>query len=389
MMEIVLALLVSLQGAAPARPGVVTGQILIRAGSPAAAVRVSAIPAPPPDARPEDGTQYYEARPPVSTVLTNSQGRYRLANIPPGRYHIVASMLGQATYYPATTDINRATVVTVAPDSTAESVDFTLLLPLGGRVKGRVTPAPGADMQQTAVLSGLKLQELLEMPVGRDGTFEFGYVPRGTYLLSLFPTPPGMASRVFQVGDEDVASLEFVLPPVRTVTGRIVVQNGPLPTARLAFSTGQSYVSASINPDLTFSTRLHAGSHRAELGGMPVGYSLLSVRVGSAGQSQGIVVGNTDVSGVVITVSAPRRLPSIHGQIMGVAAARLASARVQLTGPIIGSLEAPVRNDGSFEFAAVTPGRYSLRLPQVPEVTPIDVVAVGNDADVRVALSAR
>src|SRR6185369_4522457 len=123
--------------------------------------------------------------------------------------------------------------------------------PLGGRVRGHVSPAPG-EGQERAVLSGLKLQELLEMPVGKDGTFEFGYVPRGTYLLSFFPTPPGMPSRVFQVGDDDVASLEFVRPPVHTVSGKIVVQNGPLPTALLAFSTDQSYVNVPIRPDGSF-----------------------------------------------------------------------------------------------------------------------------------------
>src|SRR5215208_532864 len=117
MVGIALVVALLLQ-AAPATRGVVAGQIQIRQGSPAAAVRVSAIPAPPPEARPEEGIQYYEARPPVSTVLTNAQGRYRLGNIPPGRYYIVASMLGQATYYPGATEAFRATVVTVGAGAT-------------------------------------------------------------------------------------------------------------------------------------------------------------------------------------------------------------------------------------------------------------------------------
>ena len=57
--------LASLPAVAVPRVGVVTGLVLTRDGVPAAAVRVAAIPAPPADARPEDGTQYYEPPPPV------------------------------------------------------------------------------------------------------------------------------------------------------------------------------------------------------------------------------------------------------------------------------------------------------------------------------------
>src|SRR5262249_57296234 len=94
-----------------------------------------------------------------------------------------------------------------------------------------------------------------------------------------------------------------------------------------------------------------------------VGYYVTSVRAGSQDGTQGIVVGNADISNVVITVAAPRQLPKVRGQISGLPNARLSSTKVQLTGPIIGSLETGVRQDGSFEFAAVTPGRPSRTSP--------------------------
>src|ERR1043166_5249145 len=99
---LVIGLLLQAASAPAPRPGVVTGQVQTADGTPVVAVRIAAIPAPPPEARPEEGTQYYTAQPPVSTAMTNGQGRYRLANIPPGRYYIVAGLIGQATYYPAT-----------------------------------------------------------------------------------------------------------------------------------------------------------------------------------------------------------------------------------------------------------------------------------------------
>ncbi len=119
---------------------------------------------------------------------------------------------------------------------------------------------------------------------------------------------------------------------------------------------------------------------------MPGGYSVATVRVGSRDTAAGLVVGNGDVTGVVITVSAPAHLPRMHGNIAGLANTRLTSTKIELTGPIIGSLDTSPRQDGSFEFPALTPGMYRLRLPNVPEVAPVSVVVTWNDVDVKVTV---
>jgi hypothetical protein len=304
-----LALLLLLQGttATPARPGVVTGRLHTRDGGAAPAVRISALPAPPPNILPSDGQNYYASTAPASTTLTDTQGRYRLANLAPGRYFVVASTLGYSTFYPATTSADRATVITVGADSPVDGIDFTVLMPPGGRVTGRVDKPPLASVQEKAVLSGVSLGEVLESPVGVDGSFTFGHLPKGSYLLSLFPTTPGMPSRVFQVGETDTR-VDLVRPTLRTVTGRIVVQNGgPLPFVLLGFSTGVSYVTAQIAADGSFRTELQPARHTIELAGMPVGYSLASARIGAQDASQGVVVKAEDISGLVITVAPPGR----------------------------------------------------------------------------------
>jgi hypothetical protein len=101
---------------AAARPGtaVIEGQLKTVDGQPADAVRVSALAAPPLNVRPQDGIQYYLAPPPVRTVMTDRDGRYRLTNLPPGRYFVAAGIPGQDTYYPKAIDGYDATVVTVA-----------------------------------------------------------------------------------------------------------------------------------------------------------------------------------------------------------------------------------------------------------------------------------
>jgi hypothetical protein len=138
-----------------------------------------------------------------------------------------------------------------------------------------------------------------------------------------------------------------------------------LPNAILGFRAADTnYVAAMIKPDGTFATRLPAGHHQTDLGGMPVGYDLRSVRVGNADAAKGLTIGNGDVSNVVITVKAPKQLPRLRGRVTGAPA----NATAQITGPIVGSASAAIGADGSFEFPALVPGLYSLRIPQAPSL---------------------
>src|SRR6185369_2043829 len=115
-------------------------------------------------------------------------------------------------------------------------VDFTVFMPPGGRVSGRVNTPPG-NQREIAVLSALSLDDIIEAPVSADGSFEFGHLPKGSYFLSLFPAPPGMPSRAFTVGETDTR-VDLVRPTLRTVRGRVMVPTGPLPYSTLGFSTG-------------------------------------------------------------------------------------------------------------------------------------------------------
>jgi hypothetical protein len=81
-------------------------------------------------------------------------------------------------------------------------------------------------------------------------------------------------------------------------------------------------------------------------------------------------------------------LPKLRGKVVGVPAGSLTSARVELTGHIIGALQAPLQQDGSFEFAAVTPGSYRVRVPQVPSITPSVVVVGWEDTNIQIGTPA-
>jgi len=385
MMRALLPLLLLLQGTVPTtpRPGVVLGRLQTSAGGPAVAIRISAVPAPGPNIRPSDGQNYYSVTAPASTALTDANGVYRLANLAPGRYFIIARVFGYSTFYPDTTDADRATVVVVGSGAPVEGIDFTVILPPGGRVSGRVNTPP-ANGQEKAILSGLALADLLEAPVGADGSFTFGHLPKGSYLLSLFPAPPGMPSRAFTVGETDTR-VDLVRPTLRTIRGRVVVPAGPLPYGVLGFSTDTSYVGASINADGTFRVELQPARHDVVVAGLPSGYSLDSVRLGSQDVTTGLVVGADDISGLVVTVSPRARLPRLRGTIAGVPATTLADARVELTGRVVGALEARVQKNGAFEFPAVAPGTYLVRVPQIPNLTPSYVVVGWDDTNLQLS----
>lgn len=378
-----------LPAVATAQQSGITGQLQMSDGSPAAAVRVIAIAAPRDSIRPTDGQNYYQMQAPVRATLTNDAGRFDLPKLAPGRYYVVAGVQGHPTFYPSTTEIEDAAVVVVEAGETLAPLSFKLLTNPGARVRGRVSSPPSAQEPERAVLSGLNLGELIEAPVQADGGFEFGRVPPGAYFVTVFPEPPGVKLVAFNVATQDVSGIEVVRPPVRTVSGRITVERGPLPRSFLAFYNTQGMISGVIRPDGTFTTRLHAAQHTADLGGLPVGYAVSSVQQGSQDvTAKGFTVAGADITDLVINVRAPRQLPFLKGRITG-ATSIPAGARVTVSGPILTTAETPLNADGTFEFATLPPGLYVISVPQLPAFTARHLVVDSPGRDVQLPLTAR
>ena len=374
MQLLLISLLFLLQGT-PAASGVLAGRLRAIDGSPAVGVRVAAVAVPPASQTQEPGLVPLQYVPPpaalVRVALTDNLGRYRLESVPPGRYYILAGLVDAPSYYPASKNIAAATVVTVAPGSKAENMNFDLLWPLGIRVRGRIISngAPPAG-PMTATLSGSKVDEFLEVPVEANG-FEFVRVPPGSFSLSLFPPPPGFQPIGVTVVDKDVSGLDLVLPPTRTVTGRLAMEGGgPLPVGLLSFTTSFNQIAATVGADGSFKAVVHEARHLVEMGGLPVGYRVASVRVGSEDASKGLVVEKADVSGVVVTLAATRPFPRVSGRIAGLANRSGASA-VELRGRhLFLPLATPLQADGSFTFPKVLPGLYEVSVPGVAGFAP-------------------
>lgn len=378
MIATALALSLLLQGAPDIVPGAVTGHLSTVDGIPAVAVRVVAFAAPKGATTIADGMNYFDMSEPTDRTLTDNEGNFRLQEIVPGRYYILAGAKPNGTFYPGTDVLKDATIIDVEP-GVEKPLDFQLKHRLGGKVTGKINASMAALGPRTATITGQPLEELLEVPVKPDGTFEFGHLPPGNkYLVSLYPPTPGIASYPVTVAQADVSGIELTPLPTKKVTGRIVVKNGGIPYGILGFYTQKTYVTGKIEEDGTFSVDLHSTQHQIDFAGLPIGYSLASVKIGDRDVTQqGIVVGNADVSDVLITVNAPRHLATVKGKITGLPPARYAATGVVMTGPTYNRILADIEQTGTFQFDAVVPGSYKLSLNGVPEYAPITVVVDG------------
>jgi hypothetical protein len=371
--SIVLALMLLLQRTPYIPPGAVEGMLKSVDGAPASAVRVAAFPVPKGNGTPDDNLNYFEMVPATNTTLTDNDGHFAMMDLAPGRYYIIAGAQGYGTWFPGTTDLRKATIVTVTSNEVSGDLNFSLMQKFGAQLSGSVKADMALLGPRTATLIGGKLEDLIEVPVKPDGSYQFGYVPPGNYLVQMYPPTSGMPARRVTVGNESITGVELIPLPTQTVTGRIVTKRGPLPVGYLGFQTDETYVDSTIHPDGTFTVQLHAATHEPVMAGLPIGYSIASVRLGSMDVTKGITVGKSDISDVVITLDTPQQLAAIKGKVSGLAVSRYATTRVEIKGPItiIGSMQTTIREDGTFEFPAVTPGSYALSLTSVPEFTPL------------------
>jgi hypothetical protein len=294
-------------------------------------------------------------------------------DLPPARYYIMAGDSSQGSYYPGFADIRKSKIVTVQSNEIVDGLNFSMLTPYGGKVTGSVKADMATLGPRTATLTGPPLQDLLEVPVKPDGSFDFGHVPPSDNLiLSLYPPTSGISSVKVKVGNTDVSGEELIPLPTQEVTGRLVTKKGPIPYGMyLDFETAKNIAEATIHPDGTFTAQLHAATHQIDMAGLPVGYSVASVTVGGKDASAGIVVGNKPVSDIVVTLNVPQQFGSLSGKISGLDPARYVSTTVVLTGPIVSTLQVSVHPDGTFDFPVLVPGLYSLTLSPGPAMTPM------------------
>jgi len=87
------AVLIQLPTQAPLQTGVVSGVLRTDTAQPLSGIRVAAIVIPNPPQMPNPTA-------PSSVAVSDTNGRYRLENVPAGRYYIAAGPVDGLSYYP-------------------------------------------------------------------------------------------------------------------------------------------------------------------------------------------------------------------------------------------------------------------------------------------------
>lgn len=345
-------------GLSPSQMGAVTGR-LSRNAQPATGIRVTAMAIPEPGVRVSDAASF------ASIALTDTDGRYRLENIPPGRYYVTAGFLDVPTYYPGVASIDSAKAVTVEAGVTAERIDFTTASSVGVTVSGRVVSPPGQFVPANRRISlGGPQRPPPEATINADGTFEFSRVRPGNYSLRV----PSAAPATIVVGDTDIAGIEIPVP--FTVTGNVFVEGGgPLPNLSLSFVSakpGQEPQNVGLSPGGVFSSQLKEGEYRLAVSGVPTGYVLKSVTAGAVDLLADALMlsGPTPPAPISITlgVVSPSPWVKVRGKVSGPGfpqggpPSQLTLTSKAFLSPLKSSLDA----DGSFELPWVLPGEYTL-----------------------------
>jgi hypothetical protein len=271
---LISAMTVAAAAQTPPRNGTVSGRLLSRNGTPAAETRVVVLAtdktAPRRAVAPAGPPRAAQPEPQPTTTLigmatTDAMGRYRLENVPAGRYLIAAGPLDVLTFYPGVTNENESTVLTVVNGGMIEGLDFQLRTV---RVSGRASGPSGV---------GLRLGDGPGGPtalVEQDGSFMFRGVTPGTYRFG-----EGAIGGPLVVGDDDLTGVQVKTGPLMSFPVTVTVEGGgQVPSLRLRFEDGRPTESPvpfiETSGSGVFEVNIPDIQYRLVLPEIPAGFSL-------------------------------------------------------------------------------------------------------------------
>jgi len=230
------------------RQGVISGRVLDEAGEPAERVMVQAIPVRKSGA----GNGF------SGGTTTNDLGEFRLTKLAPGNYLLLASRPADRgellvdrvpgkpataeapTYFPGALEVTSASPVKVNPGEERTGAEIRLqrstVVRLSGRVTGEVPNGRGARVRiRSANESGPGRGGFMggggDGGIGPDGSFAFGNVRPGEYVLTVMSMDRGgpklLGKQTVMVGQQDVAGISVSAAAAPKVDGRIRADSEP------------------------------------------------------------------------------------------------------------------------------------------------------------------
>ena len=359
---ILLALLLTQTATRPQRveSGVVTGQLRGPAGTPAIGVRVAATAVP--DANAQGGNAL------VSLAETDSSGRYRLENVPPGRYYIQAGFIDSPSYYPGVSSVGSATSILVTAGATVDGMDFTMSRPAGVRVSGRVPLTLNPRPASIRLLGGIvPMNGPNAAPIAADGTFEFLRVAPGTYTLMVTPPTAALPNVQILVSDSDVSVGLPSAPGVRVAGTLGFGPRSPrLPNQRviLTGSSAWAQVEAVINAAGEF-----------EFPSVPAGTYSIRTLPGSPMEISKFTVADREIGGLAVPAFV-----DVGGRVLLEDGSELPSSQIalmieakRLNGPLLATA---ARRDGAFRLT-LNEGEYRVSMGKLPPGLSVKAMTYG------------
>jgi hypothetical protein len=344
-----------------------------------------------------------------SPRLTDDRGRFRLYDIPPGRY-VVSATVGDVaaadlpgytrSYFPGTANAADAQFVSLGVSQHATGIDFSLARAPTALVAGTLldstgAPTTGGSIRLTAsVRSSGVTMAAMGARIGANGRFEFPNVPPGQYIIHAErgrrnPSTEGEFGVLpVSVNGSDVTGLVLQTSAGSTIAGHVTFDSylgakapvrGQIEISPVPVDSDQAPMapaSAEILGDGSFSMTGVNGPRRLQVRRVPPEWTLKAVRArGIDVTDRAIVFGRNDQSLTDIEVVLTDRIAGVRARIADDHARPAAGARL-----VVFSMDrdrwyaasrflrlGEARDDGTVEIAGLPPGSYyGAAIAQIP-----------------------
>jgi protocatechuate 3,4-dioxygenase beta subunit len=334
----------------------------------------------------------------VSSAITNDAGEYRISQLQPGEYYVVASERAESfgsepdadigflkTAYPANADIAGARRVPIRDGQDAIRIDITMLPARAADISGRVITADGLGAANVMLV----LQSVDSGPgsglgsdtrSGSDGSFLLPRVISGRYELHarLNATPNEGASLPLVANGEDVTGWTVPLTAGGRIRGKVVPPEHAAPASPgdlriVATSIGETLVFGTgfggpVKDDWTFDWDFLLGSRIIRPLSLPAGWYRKAVMRGETDITDTPIVftGAEVVSDVEIVLTT--ETTSVAGAAVGAGGAAAMDYTVVAFAdesskwtPRSRFIKAARPDDtGRFRIEGLPPGRYRI-----------------------------
>jgi len=161
----------------------------------------------------------------VATVSTDDLGNYRLFSLTPGKYYVSAvtrdKTIMTPLFYPDTTDVQAAGLVTLYAGSVAAEINITYHSQAAHTIRGMVSSTFGdAQVQLTPRIPIVNEGALTVLVDSRTGNFEMPQVSPGSYVLTAMSDKVSTQTSI-EIGRSAVEDIRVAIPSPIEIRARV------------------------------------------------------------------------------------------------------------------------------------------------------------------------